>query len=103
MEFDEARQDRMRTSRAWLGIALVIVLLVAAGALFLAWRPGIYESTLAALTEGDTENSEPMARAGATPKPTEKNAAAGQDPARAAQATTPQASPSTAPTMHKKS
>lgn len=94
MEFDEARQDRMRTSRAWLGIALVIVLLVAAGALFLAWRPGIYESTLAALTEGDTENSEPMARAGATPKPTEKNAAAGQDPARAAQATTPQAATS---------
>ena len=51
MDLDEASQDRTRFSRALLGIALVIVLLVAAGALFLVWRPETYTQTVAALTD----------------------------------------------------
>jgi len=74
MNFEEAQQERAPSSRAWLGIALVVGLLVAAGALFLAWRPGIYENTVAALTQSEAEKTEPMARAGATPAPTESKA-----------------------------
>ena len=65
MDLDEVRQDSMRPARAWLGIVLVIVLLVAAGALFLVWRPETYTETVAALTDKDGEASGPSARAGA--------------------------------------
>jgi|TARA_R100000049_G_C1938086_1_gene81988 hypothetical protein len=70
MDLDEVRQDSMRPSRAWLGIVLVIVLLVAAGALFLVWRPETYTETVAALTDKNSDASEPSARTGATPMAT---------------------------------
>ena len=67
MDFEEARQDRAPSSRAWLGIALLVVLLVAAGALFLVWRPQTYSDAVAALTAKSDDASEPMVSAGATP------------------------------------
>ena len=67
MDLDEVRQGSMRPSRAWLGMVLVIVLLVAAGALFLVWRPETYTQTVAALTDKNSDSSEPSAQAGATP------------------------------------
>ncbi|MCD1622132.1 MICOS complex subunit MIC60 [Citromicrobium bathyomarinum] len=67
MDLDEVRQGSMRPSRAWLGMVLVIVLLVAAGALFLVWRPETYTETVAALTDKNSDSSEPSAQAGATP------------------------------------
>ena len=67
MDLDEVRQDSMRPSRAWLGIVLVIVLLVAAGALFLVWRPETYTETVAALTDKSSDSNGPSARAAARP------------------------------------
>lgn len=77
MNLDEAPQDSSRSSRILLGIALVVVLLVAAGALFLVWRPETYTQTVAALTDKSQGTSDPMERAGATPVATQdKNAGA---------------------------
>ncbi|MBY8337195.1 hypothetical protein KYN89_09045 [Alteriqipengyuania sp. NZ-12B] len=70
MDLDEVRQDSMRPSRAWLGIVLVIVLLVAAGALFLVWRPETYTETVAALTDKSSDANAPSAHAGASPMAT---------------------------------
>jgi len=70
MDLDEASQDRTRFSRALLGIALVIVLLVAAGALFLVWRPDTYTDAVAALTDNTQEDSQALVGAGATPAAT---------------------------------
>ena len=67
MDSEDAQLETARSSRAWLGIALVIVLLVAAGALFLVWRPETYTQTVAALTDNSQDRNEPMSRAGATP------------------------------------
>ncbi|MBB3033916.1 MICOS complex subunit MIC60 [Alteriqipengyuania lutimaris] len=67
MESEDAQSDSARPSRAWLGLALVVFLLVAAGALFLVWRPETYTQTVAALTEKSEDANEPMSRAGATP------------------------------------
>ena len=75
MNLDDAPQDSPRSSRILLGIALVVVLLVAAGALFLVWRPGTYTQTVAALTETSQGTSDPMERAGATPVATQEKAA----------------------------
>lgn len=74
-------------SRAWLGIALVVVLLVGAGALFLVWRPETYTQTVAALTNGDDSN-EPMMTAGASPAATGGTSS----PAEAVAVPTPRAS-----------
>ena len=66
MNFEETQQDGQR-SRALLGIALVVVLLVAAGALFFVWRPEAYQGAVAALTSSPKDTSEPLVSAGATP------------------------------------
>ena len=66
MNFEETQQDGQR-SRALLGIALVVVLLVAAGALFFVWRPEAYQGAVAALTSSQKDTSEPLVSAGATP------------------------------------
>lgn len=67
MDSEDAQPYSARSSRAWLGLALVVVLLVAAGALFLVWRPETYTQTVAALTDSSEDKGEPMSRAGATP------------------------------------
>ena len=84
MNFEETQQDGQR-SRALLGIALVVVLLVAAGALFFVWRPEAYQGAVAALTSNPQDASEPMVSAGATPLATGQTPAA--TPAVAAAAT----------------
>ena len=78
MDFDEAQQDRARSPRALLGIALVVFLLVAAGALFLVWRPETYTQTVAALTDKSDDVNDPMVRAGATPVATQDKAGTAQ-------------------------
>lgn len=70
MEFDEARPESARSSRAWLGMALVVFLLVAAGALYLVWRPETYDRTVAALTDSSGNDDEGAALAGASPTAT---------------------------------
>ena len=85
MVFEEPRQDQPRSSRALLGIALVVVLLVAAGALFFVWRPDAYEGAVAALTANPTEASEPMVAAGATPMTTASKSGSRRATASAAQ------------------
>ena len=92
MVFEETRQDRSRSSRALLGIALVVVLLVAAGALFFVWRPDAYEGAVAALTATPSDESEPMVSAGATPMTTD--AAPGAASVTASAAPKPQPRPS---------
>jgi len=84
MDFEETQQDGQRP-RALLGIALVVVLLVAAGALFFVWRPEAYQGAVAALTSNPQDASEPMVSAGATPLATGQTPAA--TPAVAAAAT----------------
>ena len=64
MNFEETQQGGQR-SRALLGIALVVVLLVAAGALFFVWRPEAYQGAVAALTSSPQDTSEPLVSAGA--------------------------------------
>jgi len=96
MELDQARQESTRSSRAWLGIVLVIVLLVAAGALFLVWRPQVYSDTVAALTDRSQPTSEPMERAGATPVATPRQTGGAE--AIAVPAPRPSGSPSSAAT-----
>ena len=76
MDFDEAGQDRARSSRGLLGIVLVVVLLVAAGALFFVWRPETYRGAVDKLTQSSDDANEPMVRAGATPVATGKAIAA---------------------------
>ena len=62
MNFEETQQDGQH-SRALLGIALVVVLLVAAGALFFVWRPEAYQGAVAALTSSPKDTSEPLVSA----------------------------------------
>ncbi|GAB5350096.1 hypothetical protein [Alteriqipengyuania sp. 357] len=96
MDFDDARQDRTPLSRTLLGIGLVVVLLVAAGALFLVWRPETYTQTVAALTDTSGDANEPMVRAGATPVSTQNKGLGAE--AGAVPTPRPKAAPSTAAT-----
>lgn len=77
MSNDEARTDSARSSRVWLGMVLVLVLMVGAAALFLAWRPETYSETVDALIDGTDDADAPMVRAGATPVATAKTTSDG--------------------------